>query len=362
MSDEVLDIALEKRFGDFSLAVEARLPLHGVTAIFGPSGSGKSSLLRLIAGFERPGQGVIRLGNETWADTDQRLFVPPHRRGVGTVFQGGQLLPHLSVQANLAYADKRAHGLSRGYRLEDVVDAFDLAPLLGQKPSTLSGGERQRAALAQAVLTRPRLLLLDEPLSALDQNRKLEILPYLGRLQEQFNLAMIYVSHDMSEIMHIADHILVMENGQSVAFGQTVATLNKHGFETNGQGRSGVILPGQVTGIDQRLQLVEVAVGAAQLRLPLAPAHKIGAPVRLLIKARDVALSVKRPEGLSIQNMLAGEVRHIEAKAQGAIASVTIGIGEAELPVRLTRAAIESLDLKPAMPIFALIKTAALMA
>jgi len=360
MSVEMLTLDLEKRFGDFSLALKAALPLEGVTAICGPSGSGKSSLLRLIAGLERLDHGFIKLGEAVWSSASPSAFLPPHKRGVGYVFQGARLLPHISVAGNLAYADKRARHKAQPYGYNDILEAFDLGPLTHRKPDTLSGGERQRVALAQALLTRPRLLLLDEPLSALDEHRKHEILPYLARLRGQFALPMLYVSHDITEVTGIADRALMLENGKSVAFGETVETLNTYGFAVEGSGRSRVILTGKAGRTDTRLQLVDVEIGEATLKLPLDEVRPIGAQVRIIINARDVSLSVKPPVGLSIQNVLPGKITAIETATNRAVVSVSVQIGDTDLPVRLTRAAIEALSLQVGMPVFALVKTASL--
>jgi len=269
----MLHLDIEKRLGTFDLAIKAALPLKGVTAIFGPSGSGKSSLLRLIAGFEAPDKGHIRVAERVWAGGKPRIFVPPHHRDVAYVFQGGRLLNHLNVSGNLEYADKRAKTHRQSYSFEEVVEAFDLAQLMARKPATLSGGERQRVALAQALLTRPRLLLLDEPLSALDERRKQDILPYLDRLQSQFGIPMVYVSHDLREVTRIADQVLILDEGRKLALGGTVETLNAHGFRGDDGGKVGAILTGKIMRIDEQSQLMEIAVGAHTLRLPYDETH-----------------------------------------------------------------------------------------
>ena len=361
MSVEMLHIDIEKRFGAFELAVKAALPLAGVTAVFGPSGSGKSSLLRLIAGFERPASGHISLENHVWAGGPAQVFLPSHKRGVAYVFQDGRLLPHLSVKGNLLYADKRADASRHAYSVQDVVSAFDLEALMARKPATLSGGERQRVALAQALLTRPRLLLLDEPLSALDERRKQDILPYLGRLQNQFSIPMLYVSHDIGEVTRIADNVLMLEAGRKTGFGETVQTLNAHGFQSGEAGRSGVILTGQVTSIDDRLQLMNIAIAEHMLRLPYDEAHPVGSLVRVILRASEIALSVKAPEGLSIQNSLRGHIKTIQAQPENPMATVMLSLGaEMDMPVQVTRSAIESLELAEGSPVYALVKTASL--
>ena len=362
MSVEMLHIDIEKRFGAFGLALRAALPLCGVTAVFGPSGSGKSSLLRLIAGFETPDLGHIRLDSHVWAEKASKRFILPHKRGVGYVFQGGRLLPHLNVYGNLTFADTRARQKGEpAYSFEDVVSAFDLGGLFDRKPETLSGGEQQRVALAQAILTRPRLLLLDEPLSALDDRRKQDILPYLDRLQSQFAIPMLYVSHDLREVTRIADRVLVLEAGHKIAFGDTVETLNAHGFQTEDAGRSGVVLTGQIARIDKRLQLMDISISEATLRLPYDDAYTPGHPVRVILRSSEIALSIKAPEGLSIQNSFQGHVKAIHTRPESAMAAVTLSLGaDLEVPVQVTRSAIENLGLKVGRAVFALVKTASL--
>ena len=362
MSGEQLDIHVEARLGDFSLAVRAALPASGVTGIFGPSGSGKTSLLRLIAGFIRPDKGHISWPGAMWTDTSTKTFTPPHKRDIGYVFQDARLLTHRSVSGNLAYAEKRAAARAQKFTRQDIVEACQLGPLLERMPEHLSGGERQRVALGLALLTRPHLLLLDEPLVGLDMARKDELLPYLERVRSEFGVPMLYVSHDVSEVSQIADNVLIMKDGQAAAFGETVATLNAHAFGAEGEGRSASILPGKISRIDNALQFVEVDIGGAALRLPLTEPQRIGAPRRILVKARDVSLALTRPEGLSIQNILPGTVSAVKADASRGVVHVSIDIGQAVLPVQITRAAFEALKLQPGLSVFALIKSASLLA
>lgn len=361
MSDDLLHIHITKRLGAFVLEVDTVLPLVGVTAIFGPSGSGKSSLLRLIAGLERPDRGTLRWADQVWSGDRPSDFLRPHLRGVSYVFQGGRLLDHLTVGGNLAYAETRARGRAQMARPDDVVAALDLAPLMARKPGTLSGGERQRAALGQALLAQPRLLLLDEPLSALDAPRKAEILPFLDRVHCSFGIPVLYVSHDLSEVTRLADKVLIMKKGRHLGFGDTVETLNTYGFETAGEGRSGIILTGHITRLDARLKLMEIAIGVHTLLLPAKGKRSIGQSVRVILKARDIALSLKVPEGLSIQNRLQGHIRSIDQADSRALVWLNVDIGaDADLPVQVTRSALEVLDLRVGSSVFALVKTASL--
>ncbi|WP_158085614.1 molybdenum ABC transporter ATP-binding protein [Henriciella aquimarina] len=357
MPTDTLTLDLEKRFAGFGLALSRDLPLEGITAIFGPSGSGKSTLLRLIAGFERPDRGRILGRDEVWCDTAARRFLPPYKRPAGFVRQGAPLLPHLSVAGNLSYGEKRTGKRPARYSLEDVTAALDIAPLMEHRPAMLSGGERQRVALAQALLTRPDILLLDEPFSALDRKRKLAILPYLQRLQAQFAMPVLYVSHDIEEVASLADRILILEAGRETAYGDVTACLNAHAF---GEDDDGAILSGQVTAFDERLDLMDIEVAGGVLRLPAEQSRSIGDPVRLLLRANEVALSLTRPDGLSIRNALTGEVAAIRADGDGPFMRVEVTLSGTHLPVRVTRAAAEDLSLQEGQAVYALIKTATL--
>lgn len=360
MSDDVLDLALKKRLGTFSLEVSEGLPLAGVTSVFGPSGSGKSTLLRLIAGLERPDVGRIVFGDQVWCDTDARRMVPAYKRPVAYMFQDARLLQHLSVRDNLAYADRRRRMNRASFAFDDVVTAFDLGSLIDRRPATLSGGERQRVALAQALLARPDIILLDEPLSALDRQRKDEILPYLENLHNMFATPIVHVSHDIEEVCRLADRVVVLDGGRVTDTGPAVDVLNRQGFGTDATARTGVILAGKITAIDDRLKLVDVGIGEDHIRLAYRTGMAAGALVRVIIKASDVSLAVEHPVGLSIQNVLAGRVRAIRINEGEAMADVVVSIGEALVPVRVTRAALEALMLVEGMLVYALIKTAVL--
>lgn len=359
MSHDELNINLEKRFDRFGLRVEAALPVQGITAIFGPSGSGKSTLLSLIAGFQRPDTGSIRLGSDILVDTHTGKFMPPYKRPVSIAFQGGQLLPHKTVLQNLIFADKRARRV-HGDRFENLMDAFEIEPLTHQKPHTLSGGQRQRVAIAQAILARPALLLLDEPLSAFDAVRKARTLSYLDRVQREYALPMLYVSHDIAEVAQLADRVLFLEDGKQVDFGPAVEILNRRGFQTDGNQWTGIILTGQIGAADHQRQLVEVTIDEGRIFLPLTDKLQEGRSVRIIVRAADIALSLTQPEGLSIRNALRGTVSHIHAPQNQPMADIRVDIGQAELPVRITRAAAEELDLRKGLPIYALVKTAVL--
>lgn len=361
MSVEYLAIDVEKRFADFTLCVNDQLSLDGVTAVFGPSGSGKSTLLRLLMGLVPPDRGTVRLGDEVLVDTSVRKSLPVHRRGLGLVFQDGRLLPHLSVERNLRFAVARARASNIHFTLAGVVEIFDLSALLARQPETLSGGERQRVALAQAILAQPRLLMLDEPLTGLDTDRKQDILPYLVRLKQSLAVPILYVSHDVREVAQLADRALILNGGSVVAHGPAVITLNAHGFGEKDSRRAGAIIEGRIDAIDQHLQLMKVALGDNHMTLPSRVNTNLGSRIRTIINADDVALSITQPHGISIQNILKGTIDSITAGGTGAIVSVEISLGDQNLYANITRASLETLGLALGMDIFALVKTATLL-
>jgi len=359
-----LDVALQLDSFDLSLAAE--VPLEGVTAVFGPSGSGKSTLLRTIAGFETPDRGSIRCGPETWFDAAQRVSRPAHMRPVGYMFQDGRLFAHLDVAGNLAYAERRARKRS-AVRASDRIDpahvreVLDLAPLLDRRIGALSGGERQRVALARTVLTSPRLLLLDEPLAALDAERKADILPYLERLPRDFGIPALYVSHDIDEVAHVADRILVLARGRLQASGPTAEILERFDLAPfTGRFEAGVLVEGQVSRHDGRLKLTVIEAHGAALTVPFAPDLAVGTSVRLRVRARDVAIATRPPEGLSIRNVLPGTIARLQPDEASGSAELVIDAGGPRLRARLTLAAVEELDLREGLAVYALIKSVGL--
>jgi len=352
-----LDVALS--LDAFALSLATEVPLQGVTAVFGPSGSGKSSLLRTIAGFERPQRGFIRCGEDVWFDAERRIEVPPHQRPVGYLFQDARLFSHLDVEGNLRFAEKRARG--RGIDPEHVREALDLGPLLRRRVGALSGGERQRVALARTLVTSPRLLLLDEPLAALDEARKSDILPYLERLPRDFGIPAVYVSHDIDEVAHVADRVLVLAHGGLQASGPTAEILERFDLAPyTGRFEAGVLVQGEVSRHDERLKLTAIQAHGASLTVPFAPQLSIGEPVRLRVRARDVAVATRPPEGLSIRNVLPGTISRLESDPESGFAELVIDAGGPRLRARLTIAAVEELELREGLAVYALIKSVGL--
>lgn len=352
-----LKINVERRFGDFHLNVNQVFSGEGITAVFGPSGCGKSTLLRIIAGLENKAKGAVSFGATHWQNSD--LFTPAWARGIGFVFQEPRLFPHLSVAGNLAYATKRSAGIKSDITLDKVVAALDLAPLLQRRVAALSGGEKQRVAVGRALLTKPGLMLMDEPLSALDMKRRAAILPLIRSLPDVFGLPVIYVTHAIDEVAQLADRLALMEAGSIRAEGSLEALLADPELDyLTGRFEAGVVLNATITGHDTAFQLTTLMSYGQLLTMPLVPVG-IGETVRLRIRARDVALATQIPQGLSIRNVLPTQIMTISAEPESAFAEVILAFGDAKLRSRITRASIAELQLQEGMPVYALVKSIA---
>ena len=341
-------------FSDFTLDVDCALPLEGVTALFGASGSGKSTLLRVISGLETRARGVVRFGDEVWQDGNGRR-VPPHRRGTGYVFQDARLFAHLSVAGNLRYSARRA-GDGCAIQFDDVVESLDLGPLLNRRTTELSGGERQRVALGRALLARPRLMLMDEPLASLDEKRKADILPYIERLPSAFRVPTIYVTHNMAEVTRLADRMLVLSEGRVAAYGPVADVLTRLDLSPEtGRFEAGAVLTATVIGHDDAYQLTVLDHAGQQIEAPRTDLA-IGAQVRLRVRARDVMLATQRPSGISARNILRGTIREIAEEPDTAYAETLVDIGGASLRSRITRKTVAELGLAPGAPVYAIVK------
>ncbi|MGL6211889.1 MAG: molybdenum ABC transporter ATP-binding protein [Paracoccaceae bacterium] len=347
-----LDISLP--LPDFALTLRHDFAPEGVTAIFGPSGAGKSTLLRVIAGLDRRATGRIAMGEDIWQDATR--FTTPEHRGTGYVFQDTRLFPHLTVQGNLDYAATRAKGLG-GPATADVIKALDLAPLLTRRTTALSGGEKQRTAIARALLTAPRILLMDEPLASLDETRKAEILPYLERLRDLGGTPILYVSHSVAEVSRLADHILVLQNGQIKRTGPATDLMSDpEAVPLFGIREAGAILPARMAAQEDD-GLSRLSTSAGPLLLPRIEAT-IGATLRIRILAQDVILSRVRPTGLSALNILPATVTTLRM-GDGPGALVQLKAGDDLLLARITGRSALALDLQPGTPVYAILKSVA---
>lgn len=348
-------------FGDFALEVAGQIDTGRVTAVFGPSGSGKSTFLRIVAGLERRATGRLAFGDDVWLDSSRRVDLPAHRRPVGYMFQAARLFPHLTGEGNLRYAARRAGRERQVVTFDEVVDALDLEPLLPRKTASLSGGERQRVALGRTLLTQPRLLLLDEPLSALDTSRKREILPYLEALHPRFGIPTLYVSHSVDEVALLADRMLVLTAGRVAAEGRTTEILERLDLgPLVGRYDAATAVEAQVIRHDPEYRLTWLDLAGQNLVVPRRERFDEGEEVCVVVRARDVSLATRRPEGVSIQNVLEGRVCEVREIEDSAFAEVLVDLGAHRLLARITRLSLHHLDLVEGDSVFALLKSVSL--
>jgi molybdate transport system ATP-binding protein len=350
--------AVKLDYPGFSLDVELDLPGHGVTALFGPSGCGKTTLLRCIAGLERFGRGHLVVNGETWqSDT---LFMPTHLRPLGYVFQEANLFDHLSVRRNLQYGQSRVAQAQRRVDFDHVTRLLGIDHLLDRMPQGLSGGERQRVAIARALLASPRLLLMDEPLAALDVKRKQEILPYLERLHAELDIPVLYVSHAPDEVARLADHIVVMDSGRAVAVGPLTETLARLDLPIQLGEDVGVVLDAAVAERDAAWHLARVEFPGGSLWVRDA-GHALGDPVRVRILARDVSIALQPVSGTSIQNCLPAIVEQMAGDHHPALSLMRLRVGPSPLLARLTQRSAVGLGLAPGNAVWVQIKAVALI-
>jgi molybdate transport system ATP-binding protein len=351
-----LRVALAR--AEFALDVTCDIPSQGITGLFGRSGSGKTTLLRCIAGLERTARALIDFNGEIWQDGD--TFVPTHRRAVGVVFQESSLFPHLDVRGNLEFGLKRVPPGQRRLGFDEAVALLDLSALLKHRAPRLSGGERQRVAIARALLASPRLLLMDEPLSNLDQSSKVEILPHLERLRDSSAIPIIYVSHALGEVMRLADHLVLLESGRVRAAGPLQQLLARSDLRLGQLEDSGCVFDAMVEEHDPAYHLTYVRIGAGRVAISLKQVP-IGQRVRVRIDARDVSLALKPPELTSIINILPAKVMTLSNDGDPAQTLVLLEAGSEPLLARITRRSASQLGIAPGMLLYAQVKSVALM-
>ncbi len=355
----MLEVDIRHRLGAFALEVQFS-SAAGLTVRFGRSGAGKTSVVNAIAGLIRPAGGHIAVGGTVLFDAAAGIFVASPRRRVGYVFQEGRLFPHLTVAQNLLFGRWFAPRRGRAApRFDDIVDLLGIAPLLARRPARLSGGEKQRVAIGRALLSNPRLLLMDEPLASLDAARKDEILPYLERLRDQAEVPIVYVSHIATEVARLANTVVVLANGRVQAVGSVAEIMGRPGLTSLvDDADAGAVLTAVVAAHDPQWQLSELAGGfgrlyVARLDLPL------GTPLRVRIRARDVILAKDRPRAISTLNVLAAVIETVVPVAGEAV-EVQLRVGPERLLARLTRRSAAALELEPGGAVFGLIKAVAI--
>ena len=356
----MIDAALSLRRAGFALELALALPARGVSALFGPSGCGKTTVLRALAGLERAAGRVVFDG-ETWQDDTAGVFVPTHRRAIGYVIQEAALFPHLDVRGNLDYGLRRVPAAQRRIVLDRAVDLLGIGALMARRTTTLSGGERQRVAIARALATSPRLLMMDEPLAALDAARKAELLPYLDALHEELALPIVYVSHSIDEVARLADHLVVMQDGRVRAEGPVAEMLARLDLPLPFGEETGVVLDARIGQRDPDWHLVRLDVDDACRFWSRDPGLPIGRRVRLRVLARDVSLARSAQTGTSIGNQLRGTVEAIADTGHAAIVLVRVRVGSSAIVAQLSRRSAHALSLAPGLGVWAQVKTVALM-
>jgi molybdate transport system ATP-binding protein len=352
-----LEVDVRHALGSFRL--DARFATDGhLTALFGRSGSGKTTLVNIIAGLIKPAQGRIGVNGEVLVDTARGVFVPKHRRRVGYVFQEGRLFPHLTARQNLLYGQWFTPRAERYQDFDRIVDLLGIGRLLERRPASLSGGEKQRVAIGRALLASPRLLLMDEPLAALDEARKLEILPYIERLRDVARVPIVYVSHALAEVTRLASTIVVLSDGKVAACGPTADTMSRLDlFPLTGRAEAGAMIEARIAAHDPATGLTALSCPAGTLRVPQIDAP-VGAVIRVRVRARDVMIAIKQPEGLSALNILPGVVEEIDQQA-APVVDLRLNCSGQVLLARITRHSVAALGLAPGRPAYAVIKSIA---
>lgn len=356
--EDGIRVNLSGRLGAFCVDVEFAAPMRGITALFGASGCGKTTILRCMAGLQRLA-GFLSVGGVTWQDSEQGIFLNPHERAVGYVFQEPSLFPHLSVRGNLLFGARYGTADSLGPKLEfeSVVGLLGLEALLDRSPSKLSGGERQRVAVGRALLSQPKLLLMDEPLAALDHKAKKEILPYLETLHENLSIPIMYVSHDISEVARLADRVVALSDGKVSASGDVADIFERLDIlGTIDRYEAGALLIARVVRHDEKFQLTYLDYFGQTIAVPLVKA-RMGEDVRLRVRARDVSLATQLPADISVRNILKGTIAEIIEDPATAYAEILIDTDGSRLRARVTRAAVADLSLSGGTPVYALIKS-----
>ncbi|MBO1075893.1 molybdenum ABC transporter ATP-binding protein [Roseomonas marmotae] len=356
----MLEVSVRHRFPGFGLEAAFAAPTPGVTVLFGPSGCGKSTLLSAAAGLLRPQEGRVALDGDVLLDTGAGLDVPPERRRCGVVFQDARLFPHLSVESNLRYGARRAPRGAEGPGFEEVTALLGIGHLLGRRPGALSGGEKQRVALGRALLARPRLLLMDEPLAALDAARRAEVLPFLARLRDALRVPLLYVTHSLEEVDRLADTLVLMEAGRVLAAGPAEELSARPDLPLAARRDAGALLPCVVLVHDAARGLMRLGFPGGELVATLRPVP-VGTALRLRLRARDVSVAVEEPRGLSMQNVLPAVIESVVpgVPAGPHEATLRLRIGPSLLLARVTRDSVARLGLSPGRQVWALIKSVA---
>jgi molybdate transport system ATP-binding protein len=364
MPDSVPEVGIQAKFcvdfSSFKFDIDIHLSADGVTALFGPSGSGKTTVLRCVAGLIRAPAGYLSVNGDIWQDEQRGIFLPTHRRPIGVVFQEASLFPHLSVLDNLQYGMKRAGLTPKEAGLDNVLALLGIEHLLDRGTTLLSGGERQRVAIARALLRRPRLLLMDEPLAALDLKRKSEILPYLERLHDELDIPILYVSHSPDEVARLADYLVLMEEGRVVAQGSLSETMGRIDLASSFADDVAVVLT-VIVGAHDDDDITRLDFSGGTITVGRRP-DVLGKKLRCRIHARDVSLSLSRHSDMSIANIFPATVSAIgDTSTLGHVLIEVILNGGQKLVARITKRSCAQLALRPGLTVWAQVKAVALL-
>ena len=341
-------------YGAFQLAVDLCLPGSGITMLFGHSGSGKTTLLRCIAGLQHAPQGFLEINGSCWQDSERGVFLPTHKRSLGYVFQEANLFAHLTVENNLQFGLKRIAKPSNTADLQHILELLGIGHLLKRMPDRLSGGERQRVAIARALVLNPEVLLMDEPLAALDFKRKQEILPFLGRLHQELSIPVLYVTHSQQEVAQLADHLVILADGRSLASGPLSETLSRLDVPLAQDRDAATVWPVTVSEHEIDYHLTRVTFTGGTLSLPMVDAA-IGTPLRVQIFARDVSIALEVPAATSILNVLPASITGL-ADDRGGQSVVRLQVGNQALLAHITRKSAFLLGLQAGMTVYVQIK------
>lgn len=358
MSGDRIDMRYALALDGFRLDVDLSLPLNGITGVYGASGSGKTSLLRCIAGLVNAGERRLRVAGDVWEDSDQRINRPAHQRDLGYVFQDARLFPHLDVAGNLNYGRRRRRPDGRTANFDNVVELLGLVQLLGRRPQDLSGGEAQRVAIARALLCAPRFILMDEPLASLDRARKNDVLPYLDRLHSELAVPIVYVSHSIDEICRLCDQLVVMQDGRALANDALGEVLTRLDLPMLNGDEAGSVLQSVVLGYDEEDDLTRLRFSGGEF-LVAGNAGAAGQARRLRIRANDVSLCRERPGQSTILNILPVIVERL-GDAEGSMQLLRLKAGDDTLLARVSRRSVREMALKPGAEVLAQIKSAAI--
>lgn len=361
-----LEIQARLQRPGFTLDVDLQLPHQGVTVLFGPSGSGKSTCLRILAGLEQGASGRISVGGEVWQDSRSGLFRPVHQRAVGYVFQEASLFEHLNVQSNLQFGYARTPKAQRKHVWDEGLGLLGITHLLHRMPHELSGGERQRVAIARALASNPRVLLMDEPLAALDAHRKAEILPWLEQLHAQLDMPVLYVTHSHDELSRLASHVVLLENGKIQASGPVFELMTRLDLPLAHGDAAAALVNARTSSHTSHELMCALEFDGGQLLLPQTRSTPlpVGTPVRIRIQARDVSLSLQKPEQTSVLNILQATVTDRVDDGPGQVlVGLQVGTGArcTRLLSRISQLSADRLTIQPGVAVYAQIKGVAMV-